>query len=577
VSHIVLGQDAHHKNVTLDLAKLVRTRMLIAANSGGGKSWAIRRLLEQTHGKIQQIVLDYEGEFATLREQYDFVLVGKGGELAADPRYAPQLARRLLELGASAIIDLYELKVDDRHEFVKRFLEALVNLPKELWKPCLVVVDEAHVVCPEHGKGESVASGAVIDLTTRGRKRAFCAVLATQDVAKLNKDASGECRNRLIGLAVEDKTRKRAGEELGFVEKSQVLSLRTLEPGDFYTFGPAIGNEVRKVHIGPVQTSHPDVGTKAGRALLASPPPPPEKVKAILSKLADLPKEAEEEQQSLAALRRRVVELERELKAKPQVSVPAPVRVDVPIITDAQVKKFEQASKLFADTHIKFQQTVTDALRRLEETTAQPAQIGRQILDAVAAVRSNGARPPVPIPSRPVAPAPHTAVRAPAATSASTVIASPGKGERVILAAVAQHPDGVTREQLTVLTGYKRSSRDTYLQRLQVAGNVMTSGGRIHVTEEGVTALGSDYAPLPTGRALQDYWLKRLPTGEKVVLEVVLLAYPQPVDREAISEATGYKRSSRDTYLQRLASRELITTDRGTVKVSDMLFDGGER
>jgi hypothetical protein len=33
--------------------------------------------------------------------------------------------------------------------------------------------------------------------------------------------------------------------------------------------------------------------------------------------------------------------------------------------------------------------------------------------------------------------------------------------------AVAQYPEGVTREQLSVLTGYKRSSRDTYVQRLR--------------------------------------------------------------------------------------------------------------
>ena len=42
-------------------------------------------------------------------------------------------------------------------------------------------------------------------------------------------------------------------------------------------------------------------------------------------------------------------------------------------------------------------------------------------------------------------------------------------GEIKILTAVAQHPGGVTREQLSVLTGYKRSSRDTYLLRLKAA------------------------------------------------------------------------------------------------------------
>jgi hypothetical protein len=47
----------------------------------------------------------------------------------------------------------------------------------------------------------------------------------------------------------------------------------------------------------------------------------------------------------------------------------------------------------------------------------------------------------------------------------------------------------------------------------------------------------------------------------------------QPVHRDEISEATGYKRSSRDTYLQRLRSRMLVKDDgRGGVRASENLF-----
>lgn len=50
----------------IDLPRLLETRLLIQANSGGGKSWALRRLLEQTTDQVQQIVIDPEGEFASL-------------------------------------------------------------------------------------------------------------------------------------------------------------------------------------------------------------------------------------------------------------------------------------------------------------------------------------------------------------------------------------------------------------------------------------------------------------------------------------------------------------------------------
>jgi len=147
------------------------------------------------------------------------------------------------------------------------------------------------------------------------------------------------------------------------------------------------------------------------------------------------------------------------------------------------------------------------------------------------------------------------------------------RGERACLVAIAQHPEGVTREQLTVLTGYKRSSRDTYVQRLGAAGYVET-GERILATDAGIAALGADFAPLPTGEELQRYWLERLPQGERVILERLLPAYPEPVSREALTEATGYKRSSRDTYLQRLGARELVVTERdGTIRAAEQLFD----
>ena len=66
--------EFENKTISFDLQYLVESRLLIQANSGGGKSYAIRRLIEQCYGQIQIIVLDLEGEFSTLREKYDFII-----------------------------------------------------------------------------------------------------------------------------------------------------------------------------------------------------------------------------------------------------------------------------------------------------------------------------------------------------------------------------------------------------------------------------------------------------------------------------------------------------------------------
>lgn len=148
-----------------------------------------------------------------------------------------------------------------------------------------------------------------------------------------------------------------------------------------------------------------------------------------------------------------------------------------------------------------------------------------------------------------------------------------GSGERKVLTAIAQHLDGVTPEQLTVLTGYKRSSRNTYLQRLKAAGLIGNElNGRIGVSSHGLNELGPSFTRLPTGAALRRHWLERLPVGERTILELLVDAHPEGLAPDLLDGATGYKRSSRNTYLQRLSSRELIVRERGQVFASSELF-----
>lgn len=63
-------------DMAFDLPTLIETRLIVQANSGGGKSWALRRILEQSHGRIQQMVIDVEGGFRSLRETYAYLLLG---------------------------------------------------------------------------------------------------------------------------------------------------------------------------------------------------------------------------------------------------------------------------------------------------------------------------------------------------------------------------------------------------------------------------------------------------------------------------------------------------------------------
>lgn len=583
--------------VDCDLDRLISTRLLVQANSGGGKSWLLRRLLEQTHGKVQQIVIDPEGEFATLRQKFDYVLAARqGGDTLADPRTAKLLAERLLELGVSAIVDIYELYPRERIQFVKLFCEALVNAPKALWHPVLVVLDEAHVFCPEREEAESAT--AVSALCSLGRKRGFCAVLATQRISKLAKDAAAECNNKLTGRTSLDVDMKRAAEDLGFTDKQDKLALRDLEDGEFFVYGPAFKKGVQRVQVGPVQTEHP----KAGSHLAAVVPPPTDKVKALLPKLSDLPAEAEAREKTTADLKRDLANVRRELTEAKKAQPPAPKAIEgkrVAVLTDADHALLEKLTNAIASTESTLKERSTKALESLRadllgifnrafmdaETLWEPnRERFEKILDSKGFQKILGKLAtvtPTPV-NRPLIATPKVQVArrtpterlqsAPSAPVRGSDEAPLPPGEHATLTAALQYP-GLDRKRLGILTGYKRSSRDAYIARLSAKGLVEVNANALFPTEAGEHALNGSFEPLPVGDALLDYWRVKLPEGERATLEVLIAVGGADVAREAIDEATGYKRSSRDAYLTRLKARGLVEfSGRGTVRASQELF-----
>jgi DNA helicase HerA-like ATPase len=305
---VIIGQIISGGKLELDLPALVDTRLLIQANSGGGKSWLLRLIAERVG--IQTIVLDNEGEFASLREVLDILLVGGSGELPAKPSHATLLARRLLEFKVSAVIDLYELRLAERRQFVRLFLDSLVHLPRELWRPTLVILDEAHIYCPERGSGDAESMEAVISLMSQGRKRGYAGILATQRLSKLHKDAAAEANNVIIGRTWLDADQARAADALG-LSKADRLKLRDVVQGEFYGFGPAF-NRPGVVHFRSeqVRTTHP----RPGQRHLLTPPAPSQVIRGVLGKFADLPQEAEEEARNLDEARCRIIKLEGQIK-----------------------------------------------------------------------------------------------------------------------------------------------------------------------------------------------------------------------------------------------------------------------
>jgi len=255
-AEIVIG-DEQGRSVLIDIEELLATRLLVQGNSGSGKSHLLRRLLEESAGLVQQIIIDPEGDFVSLADAFNHVVVDAAsysqGELEA-------LAARVREHRASVVLALEGLEVEQQIRASATFLNALFDAPREHWYPALVVVDEAQMFAPS-AAGEMAEDtrrltlGAMTNLMCRGRKRGLAGIVATQRLAKLAKNVAAEASNFLMGRTFLDIDMLRAADLLG-MERRQAERIRDLERGRFVGLGPAISRRPVTVKIGSVRTGN---------------------------------------------------------------------------------------------------------------------------------------------------------------------------------------------------------------------------------------------------------------------------------------------------------------------------------
>jgi hypothetical protein len=459
-----------------------------------------------------------------------------------------------------------ELKLAERRRFVKLFLKSLIHLPRDLWRPTLVVLDEAHIYCSERGLGEADSTEAVISLMSQGRKRGYAGIIATQRLSKLHKDAAAEANNVIIGRTWLDADQARAGDALG-LSKADRIKLRDVAQGEFYAFGLALGRSgVVHFHSDQARTTHP----RPGQRHLLTAPAPSQAIRGVLTKFADLPQEAEEEVRSFDEAPRRIAELERQIKnlkapkATPRIdqAVESTIRAAIERERTAWRRKLEERRARF---------------RRMVGTVASAGP-----LEQLKALLEEAEREWLKLP---VVAAPNlSANRQPRreTTSGGDCIAAAqnsdrpfklSSGER-ILTALAQYPGGRSKVQVAVLTGYAATGGgfNNYLGALRSRGLIQGEGDRLTITEGGIQAIGS-WEPLPAGPELIDYWRGRLGKAERLILETLAQVYPESPTKEGVAAKAGYEANGGGfkNALGRLRTLELVQ-GRGELRASDHLF-----
>jgi uncharacterized protein len=529
-----------------------------------GKSYTATELAEKLfEAGIPFVAFDPIGVWRFLRvpghgRGYPVVVAGgKAGDLPLSVASAPEYVRAAMRDGVSLVIDLFDINLSkaDWKRIVTACVRVLLHENSEHGLRHVFIEEAAEFAPQRVGPDQGQVYAEIEKLARMGGNSRLGYTLINQRAEEVNKAVLELCDNLFLHRQKGRNSLTALSKWLDIADvkdhRAIIDSLPNLPTGECWAW---MAGTARPVHTKvPAKNSlHPDRRVMRGDGDI--------KAKAavdvgafVSSMRSSLGKiEAEAKANDPAALKKRIAELERLHKA------PGASQADVSAAEQRGYDRGSQAARA----------TVAEALRGVVQSANDLTVNLRGISQTV---EQQPKTAPVIYPARVVARAlPDKPIGSPArATGEQSDLP---RGEIAVLSACIQYPDGLRREQLTVLTGYRRSTRDAYIQRLRERGYLETVGDKVTATVDGIAAL-PDARPLPVGAALQEFWTARLPDGERKILSALIEAYPNSVDRESLDDSTGFKRSTRDAYLQRLSAKELISEPRrGAVQASAQLF-----
>lgn len=538
---------------------------------GSGKTYAAQKLAEEFHrAGAQFVVLDPVGNWWALRLAADGksqgipipVFGGLHGDIPLESTAGKLIADVVIDRGISTVIDVSQFESDAaKARFARDFADRFYFRKKSAPSAVHLILEEAQEFIPQNPQAdEAQMLHAFTRIAKLGRNYGIGISMLSQRPQEVNKKVlnltellfcfqlTGPQERKTVDGWIRDKG----------LDEDIAGELPKLKRGEPHAWSPSWLEISEVVKIAEKWTYDASSTPKVGAKSVEPKPLAPIDLERIRADMAATIEKAKADDP--VALRRRIAELERAAKQGTTRTVEKPV-IDQAAIDRAVAavrREYEKANAevtkiagIASGIAAKLQPEIQ---RLLERLSVVPIPVATPVV-------SNGHRPVM------------ATVAAPRRVVVSDDSTDLPDGERAVLTAIAQHEEGVSRDQLSVLTGYKRSTRDAYVQRLKNRGYVNADGAVISATDTGVAALGSSFEPLPTGAALREYWMQKLPEGEGKILAEVLTVYPNAADRESLTEATGFKRSTRDAYIQRLRSRRLVIPDRSGVRASSTLFD----
>jgi hypothetical protein len=552
-------------NLTL-AADFVTSTQAILAQKGKGKSYLVAVEAEELLEAHQVVVIiDPTDAHYGLRSSPNgrstgypiAVFGGDHGDVQLEPGGGVVLAEAIVRERFSVIVCTETLTKGEELRFIGDFLETLYRKNREAMH---LFIDEADLFAPQNPfGGEMKTCGATDDIVRRGRKKGIGCTLVTQRASVLNKNVLSQadmlvalgCSHPLDLDAIEKWVRRNADPKLA---TEMMQSLPSLPRGEAWAWNPS-ANLFKRIAIRQRRTFDSGATPKAGEKKREPKILAPVDIARLGQSMADAVQRQKENDPK--ALKVKVAELTKALAARATSSTPAPATklgkvkiVEKMVVKDAQIKRVEaliqKSEGAVADWLEVAQRAAASLPALLDRVSAQATAFREEAALLRTALAKATADVLTPLTTRDVGAAlkagaaerahaerPNRVVRGPQLALPTTEGAF-SRLERAIMIALAQHPDGLTRKQVLVFTGYANSGTvGAAFAKLIAGGHAESRNGQLAITASGVSVLGG-YEPLPLGDELRASLLhgnSSLSALEKEILGNVCAAYPNVIDR----------------------------------------------
>lgn len=227
------------EDLQLGLDEIIGKFIAILGIRGSGKTNTAAVILEELlEYNFPLTIVDVDGEYWGLKEEYEILVVGKSEnvDVEIDVEHAEQIADISLSKNVPVILDVSGFLYEDVYKLLLNYFKKIWDLAGKYRKPYEIVLEEAHEFIPQGIKTD--LKEVLVKIALRGRKRGLGAIVVSQRSAKVEKDVLTQAEILFLHKVIHPSDIKVYKEILPLSSKEVGAMISSLETGDcifYYT------------------------------------------------------------------------------------------------------------------------------------------------------------------------------------------------------------------------------------------------------------------------------------------------------------------------------------------------------